>query len=150
MADIAPAFSVTIGDATVTELPADGAAPRDDVPVLADEGAAKLPKRAVLNPDGTVTLTLRTPVAVAYRTAGAATATEETFAAFTFQRLTGAHMRKIGEAQGADQAVTAIALSTGIRFALMNLVFDRMDAADVRAVSEVVGFFLDSGPTTGR
>ena len=154
MVDIVPAgdggLSVTIGEEPLPELPADGGAPRDALPVIADDDAPRLPKRALLNPDGSVTLTLRTPVTVAYRTQGAATPMEERFAHLTFQRLTGAHMRRISDAERADQAVTAVGLSTGVRFALMSLVFDRMDAADVRAVSEVMGFFLDSGPTTGR
>jgi hypothetical protein len=155
MADILPTrgVAVSIGEEAealpVLDLARDSGAVDNDLPVLGTEDAAKLPKRAVLNRDGTVTYTLREPVVLRYRVQGAETPTEERYVAFTLRPLRGADMRRIGEAERGDQAVTGIALATGVPVAKMNLIFDRMAAADVMGMSDVIRFLLDGGLTTG-
>ena len=148
----APSRSLPPAEVEIAELDeALGSPPLiDAVPVLAEDGAETLPENAALQPDGSVILTLRAPVVLRYRAPGAQSVQEETHEVLHFRRLTGADMRAITQAAAGDRAVLAIGRSAGIRPALMNLLFDRMDGSDVSAAGDVVGFFLGSGRKTGR
>ncbi|MFG1466826.1 hypothetical protein V5F77_28895 [Xanthobacter sp. DSM 24535] len=118
----------------------------DSTPVVdedADLGDA-LPKRAVMNPDGSITLPLRLPVAVRSRSQQGTERTEE-FKALTFHRLVGADLRAITSAATASQPVVMLARSARIREAVMNVAFDKMDAADIADATAVVAHFFDGG-----
>ncbi len=133
-ADDTPAMTLTIG-----ALP--GA---DDIPVLR-EGAAldDLPEGAEENPDGTVTLTLSTPVTLAFRTAIGAVAQSDQIETLLFHRLTGAQARRYFQLGGRRGSKAMIAASTGMteaKFALLNA---RIDAADQNACFAVIGALLD-------
>jgi hypothetical protein len=138
------------GSADVVELPADPAdAPPDDV-VREDEAAASgLPKRAVLNPDGTVALPLRYPVTLRVQRGGE-TLREDVHEAITFHRMTGADLRAITAASGDAGVAVAVARSSRLSLPVAMKLFDRMDAADAADAAAVAGFFLGSGDRTGR
>lgn len=150
MADIAPAVTIAAEeDVPVLDLATGTGAGDEHLPVLGEDGgAAKLPKHAVLLPDRRVHLKLLHPVALRYRSDGVVR--EEPFDALTMRRLTGRDMRQIDEAERGDKTVTALAMSTDIPAAKMHLLYDRMDAADIQAAGEVLGFFLESGAAPAR
>ncbi|MFG1466824.1 hypothetical protein V5F77_28885 [Xanthobacter sp. DSM 24535] len=109
----------------------------------ADLGEA-LPKRAVQNGDGTITLPLRHPVTLRVRSTQGGERTEE-HKALTFHRLLGADLRAITSAATASQPVVLLARSARIREAIMNVVYDKMDGADIADATAVVAHFFDDG-----
>lgn len=119
--------------------------------VTIDEKAdgAKLPRQASLNSDGSVTLTLMQPVSLKWRPASGGEVQEERYAQLIMKRLKGADMIKIMDADRADMAVVSIACSVGMNAPRFRHIFERMDAVDIAAASQVVSYFLQSGPTTG-
>lgn len=123
----------------------------DVVDLPEGEGAAadapRLPRQAVLLPDGRVRLPLRYPVTLRMRQAGQVR--EESYAELEMHRLTGADLRAI-IAAGDNAGPTALSRTTRIPLARCQVLYDRMDAADVMAAVEVVGFFMPAGRTTGR
>ncbi len=119
-----------------------------DVVVIGDE-AAELPKHAVTNSDGSITLKLLFPVVLRWRKPGG-DITTDTLAELVLHRLTGADMRAIAAASKEGLPVVAIARSARMSEAKMGPIYDRVDAADIDAASLVVGFFLGSGKKTGR
>lgn len=131
--------------------PAAAAPAEADVVELPEgEGAAdapRLPRQAVLLPDGRVKLPLRYPVTLRMRQAGQVR--EESYAELEMHRLTGADLRAI-IAAGDNAGPTALSRTTRIPLARCQVLYDRMDAADVMAAVEVVGFFMPAGRTTGR
>lgn len=108
-----------------------------------------LPKGAVLNPDRSVTLTLRFPVTLTIRS-GSGQERQEIFDKLVFHRLSGADMRAISAASRESSAVIAFARSTRKRETIMNALFDRMDGADIEAAGTVIEHFFGSGRKTGR
>ena len=144
---------------TIIDLPAEGAsavvadAPVPEtaevVDIAEDKAASALPPRAVLNEDGSITLTLAYPVVLKFRRARG-DIREERLDHLVLHRLTGADMRAISAASRETVSTVAIARSARMSEHKMNAFFDRMDGADVVAAGEVVGHFLDSGQKTGR
>lgn len=138
-------------DAVIDEdAPVALASPDDDV---VDEDAEldpadRLPKRAVRNADGSVTLPLLYPVKI--RRKRNERVREQTFERLVFHRLTGADQRAIAAASEDMQGVVAFARSTRENQAVMNKLFDKMDAADITAGGQVLNNFFASGPRTGR
>lgn len=130
----------------------DGGAKPAELPVINESGEEedKLPPHAVLQDDGSVHLPLRHPVVLKYKSTGSGEVREEKFAELVFHRLTGADMNAISNTGEARRSSMAFARSARMAPAKMNLLFDRMDGADVRAGSEVLSFFLGNGGTTGR
>ncbi|MEP9350567.1 phage tail assembly protein [Xanthobacter sp. KR7-225] len=121
----------------------------DDPGLVVDEEqdlVGGLPARAVRNGDGTVTLPLRFPVALTVRSSTGATRTES-YAELTFHRLTGADIRALQSASKESQPALLLARSSRTREAVMNAVFDRMDAADIADASKVVESFFGAGRT---
>lgn len=121
-----------------------GALP-DEAPVLREGAPLDLPEGAVENSDGTVTLTLSSPVTLAFRTAAGAVAVSEAIETLLFNRLTGAQARRflnLGGRRGTKGAVAASVGMTEAKFALLNA---RIDAADQTAAFAVVGALLDIG-----
>ncbi|WP_417423616.1 hypothetical protein [Hoeflea sp.] len=108
----------------------------------------KLPKHAVKNADGSVTLPLYEEVTLQTRKDGKVR--ERVFTDLTFHRLRGADQRAIAAAEEKDMAVVSFARSTRINQAVMNALFDRLDASDINYAGRVLNHFLSSGPRTGR
>lgn len=108
----------------------------------------KLPKRAIENADGTVTLPLLYPRKLQTKKDGKIR--EREFKELTFYRLTGADQRAIAAASEEIMSVVAFAQSTKLNQAIMNALFDRMDAADIADGGRVLNHFLTSGQRTGR
>lgn len=108
----------------------------------------KLPKHAVKNDDGSVTLPLYEEVTLRTRKDGKVR--ERVFKDLTFHRLNGADQRAIAAAEDKDMAVVSFARSTRINQAVMNALFDKLDASDINYAGRVLNHFLSSGPRTGR
>lgn len=138
-------IGITSGSVIVDELAGVTAAAG-----VVDEDAdlGDLPKRAVRNGDGSVTLTLRFPVTITIRSAQHGSR-QETYPALTFHRLTGADLRAIHAASEAAKEAVALARSTRIREQLMAGIYDLADAADLADASTVITSFLPSGRKTG-
>jgi hypothetical protein len=127
-----PAITMTIG-----------ALPEDDVPVLREGDALDLPDGAIENADGTVTLTLSSPVTLAFRSAIGAVAQSDRIETLLFSRLTGAQARRyflLGGRRGSKAMVAASTGMTEAKFALLNA---KIDAADQNACFAVIGALLD-------
>lgn len=119
--------------------------------VIIDEDGGetdKLPSRAVRNDDGSVTLPLIEAVTITTRKDGKVG--ERTFESLTFFRLKGADIQAIAAASKENDTVVTFARSTRTMQAVMNAVFDKMDAADIVDGGKVINHFLTSGPRTGR
>lgn len=108
----------------------------------------KLPARAIRNDDGSVTLPLIEPVTITTRKDGKVR--ERTFESLTFFRLKGADIQAIAAASKENDTVVTFARSTRTMQAVMNAVFDKMDAADIVDGGKVINHFLTSGRRTGR
>lgn len=108
----------------------------------------KLPRHAVKNDDGSVTLPLYEEVTLRTRKDGKIR--ERVFADLTFHRLNGADQRAIAAAEDKDMAVVSFARSTRINQAVMNALFDKLDASDINYAGRVLNHFLSSGPRSGR
>jgi hypothetical protein len=111
--------------------------------------ADELPKRAKLNADGTVTLTLLYPTSLKVVAAGEVRR-EDHFEQLTFHRMTGGDLMAL-QATSAETVISAaFARSTKLNPAIATALFRKLDAADARAAGEVIGFFLNGGGRTGR
>lgn len=121
------------------------------LPVLNDDGKLEdpLPPGAARQDDGTVRYTLQYPCVVKYRRPSG-DIREESVTELHLHRLTGADMRAVQAAKSDAGIVVAIARSSRINEAKMNLIFDRMDGADAAAVGGIVSDFLGTGRKTGR
>uniref|UniRef100_A0A7C1SXH9 Uncharacterized protein n=1 Tax=Agrobacterium albertimagni TaxID=147266 RepID=A0A7C1SXH9_9HYPH len=108
----------------------------------------KLPEHAIRNDDGSVTLPLFEPVSITTKKDGKVR--ERTFESLTFHRLKGADIQAIGAASKESETVVTFARSTRTLQALMNAVFEKMDAADIVDSGRVINHFLTSGRRTGR
>lgn len=144
-------------DPVVDETPVDenavvsaaGSSPDDEAIVDEDadlDPADRLPRHAIRNRDGSVTLPLKYPRTLMTRKDGKVR--ERTFTELVFHRLTGADQRAIGATSSENQGVTAFARSTRINQAVMSALFDKMDAADIQAGGQVLNNFFVSGPRT--
>ena len=151
MADRAVAVEEVVVDLDEPALAAAPPAVDPDVVELPEgegaEDAPKLPRQAALLPDGRVKLALRYPVTLRLRQAGQER--EETFAELLMHRLTGGDLRAIAAA-GDNAFPMTLSRCARIPLAKAVALYDRMDAADVMAAVEVVGFFMPGGRTTGR
>jgi hypothetical protein len=106
----------------------------------AEKPKAKLPKRAVLNEDGTVTLTLIKQVSITIRKDGKDR--QEAYTALTFHRLKGIDLRLIAEEPTEmKRSIMALARSTRTSSARMAALFDNLDQSDVEGATEVIAYF---------
>ncbi|MCV9907177.1 hypothetical protein OIV19_06030 [Brucella sp. HL-2] len=108
----------------------------------------RLPDNAVQNADGSVTLTLFYPQTLTVKKGDKVR--EENYEHLTFHRLNGADQRAIAAASDSMLNVVAFSRSTRISQAIMNVLFDKMDAADISAGAQVFSHFLGSGRKTGK
>jgi hypothetical protein len=105
-----------------------------------EAASAALPKRAVLNGDGTVTLSLLKPVTLTIRTGGKEK--QETYKELVFRELTGADVRLVTQEQDEmRRTIMALARSTGMTSIRMNVLFDRLSQRDVKGATEVIAYF---------
>lgn len=109
----------------------------------------RLPKHAKRNGDGSVTLPLLYPKTLKTKKDGRVR--ERPFKELVFHRLTGADQRAISAASEEMQNVVAFSRSTRLNQAIMNALWDKLDAADIAAGGQVINnFFAGSGQRTGR
>ncbi|MEO2039818.1 MAG: hypothetical protein ABGW90_14165 [Martelella sp.] len=134
----------------------------EDVAVLGEANAAdddivdedatdpldKLPSHAIRNADGTITLPLYDTVRIKVRASGKIK--EKVFESLTFHRLNGADTRVIAEAPESLQNIVTFARSCRLNQAVMNAVWDKMDASDIANGGRVLNHFLTSGRKTPR
>lgn len=108
----------------------------------------RLPDHVTQNADGSVTLPLKFPQTLQVKKNG--TVRSDRYEALTFHRLTGADQRAISSASDEMMTVVAFARSTRISQAVMNVLFDRLDLADISAGGQVLNSFIATGRKTGR
>lgn len=137
------------GVVVIEDRGADGRGTEADVVVIGGEGDSKLPKRAIEQRDGSVILPLRYSVTRKFKTASTGAVREESFHELHMHRLTGADKRLMDAAAPADRVIVAIARSTRMADAMFGALYDRMDASDIDEATNVILYFLGSGPTTG-
>jgi hypothetical protein len=118
--------------------------------VVNEDGADtdKLPATAVVNDDGSITLPLLEPVKITVRKDGKER--ERVFSSLTFHRLKGSDIQAIAAASKEKDTVVTFARSTRTMQAIMNAVFDELDAADIMDGGKIINHFLTSGRRTGR
>ncbi|MHC2481344.1 hypothetical protein [Rhizobium leguminosarum] len=107
----------------------------------------KLPKEAIRNADGSVTLPLFDKVTL--RTKKDGKVKDRVFTELVFHRLVGADQRAIAAVSDEHQVVTSFARSTRLNQAIMNALYDKMDLADITRGGQVLNHFLKNGPKTG-
>lgn len=120
--------------------------------VIIDEDGSdeldKLPQRAVVNDDGSVTLPLLESVTITTKKDGKVR--ERVYDSLTFHRLKGADIQAIANAGKEKDTVVTFGRSTRIMQAMMNAIFDKLDAADIVDGGKIINHFLNSGRKTGR
>ena len=121
----------------------DGAAQTEDAFINAPP--MDLPANAVLNADGSVTLTLEFPKELKFRVAnGDQVVRSEPVTQLVLRRLTGRDLR--AQTQAKDQQVEALALSSGLGRMKIAQLLNVIDAADDRAAADVIGQLLGDLP----
>lgn len=108
----------------------------------------RLPDQAIQNDDGSVTLPLMFPQSLRIRKNGKERS--EVYTELTFHRLTGADQRAISATSDGMMTVVAFARTTRISQAIMNVLYDKLDAADITAGGQVLNSFIATGRKTGR
>ncbi|MFD1792075.1 hypothetical protein ACFSE0_10545 [Ochrobactrum teleogrylli] len=108
----------------------------------------RLPDRAIQNDNGSVTLPLLYPQKLTIKKDSKVR--EETYSELTFHRLNGADQRAIAATSEESTNVVAFSRSTKISQAIMNVLYDKLDAADITAAAQVLSSFLGSGRKTGK
>ena len=99
-----------------------------------------LPKRAVINEDGSVTLPLVESASITIRKDGQER--KETFGALTFHRLKGIDLRLVTlEPTEMKRTIMALARSTRMSAARMNALFDNLDQRDVQGATDIIAYF---------
>lgn len=129
----------------------DGVVAGDQTIDVIDDGfdpADRLPPHAVKNDDGSVALPLLYPRSLTIKKDGKVR--EQLYDKLLMHRLTGADQRAIAATSDDTMPVVAIARSTRISQAVMNVLYDKLDAADIAAAGQVLNHFLASGRMTGR
>jgi len=128
-------------------VPAAAAQPADVVNLDRDEDEG-LPPHAVQLEDGSVRLPLLHPVTLKFSKAGQVR--EERINHLLLHRLTGADMRVL--ANTAKDRVESMAIARSARMApvKLDLIYDRMDGADVASAGRVISHFLGAGRSAGR
>ena len=148
MAEDAAELVIDLDEPTAAAAAAAAPAEPDVVELPEDEGETpRLPRQAVVLPDGRVRLPLAVPVTLKLRQAGVTR--EERFTELLFHRLTGVDMRAMMSG-GEKASIIAFARATRISQAKFDALFDRMDGADIAAAIQVLDFFLGGGRATGR
>ena len=140
-------------DQTVTDIVVDENAPVALTGAAADviediDPGDRLPDNAEQNADGSVTLKLLYPTMLKIKKGEKVR--EENYEQLIFHRLNGLDQRVISEAKDGMLIAVSFSRSTRINQAIMNALFDKMDAADISAGATVLSHFLGSGRKTGK
>ncbi len=126
----------------------------DDMAALGVDAAQtpepKLPANAVVNADGSVTLTLRWPAGIKFKGADGSVREESVGETLVFQRLRGGDLRAMMKADGSDASLVLFNRSTRLGDGRGPLTFDALDADDASAAMEIVSFLAGFGRKTGR
>jgi hypothetical protein len=142
---------MTARDQTNTEIvvdldEADKPAPAVVIPEGVDaveteaEDIKKLPKGAILNENGSVTLPLLYPRSVTIKGQGGVR--EERFDEFLFHRLNGADINAIRAASKETSHIVALARSLHKHVAIIKALYDKLDSADITRAGEVLDSFF--------
>lgn len=108
----------------------------------------RLPDHAIQNDDRSVTLPLLFPQELRIRKNGKERI--EKYTELTFHRLTGADQRAISSTSDEMMNVVAFSRTTRISHAIMNVLYDKLDAADITAGGQVLNSFIAIGRKTGK
>lgn len=100
----------------------------------------KLPRGAVLNEDGSVTLPLLYPRTVTVKSQGGVR--EERFDFFTLHRLNGADYNAVRAASKETANVVLLARSLRKHNAIVKALYDKLDTADITRAGEVLDTFF--------
>lgn len=103
------------------------------------EAGEELPERASRNEDGTIALTLRSPVTLTIRDAAGKTR-EQVYEELVFHPLFGADMRAISTAREDQRIDVLIARCLKISQATARALFDKLARKDAEDVVKVAGF----------
>ncbi|MBB4956236.1 hypothetical protein H4S14_004333 [Agrobacterium vitis] len=143
----APASASQHSDTAVVDL--DGASVSTSE-IVDEDGDARdrLPERAVINADGSVTLPLLYPETLTTKKDGKVS--EKEFTSLTFHRMRGADQMAISAVSEEKQISVAFARSTRMPQMVMDKLYERLDLADITDAGRVLNHFLASGRKTGR
>lgn len=111
------------------------------------------PEGAILQPDGSVILTLEFPVRFKLRDADGHIRLGDCYETLHLRRLKGKHKQLLVTAaqKGAvDFEKTLIAASTGLDAGKIDLLYNEMDQDDIAAAVFITNFFTGRGRKTGR
>ena len=109
----------------------------------------KLPPSATLLADRTIVVRLEFPIELKFARGGVVE--PEHYGELHLHRLTGDHMQRLAATkEGPARTTTLLSSSTRISHARCAEILKRIDAADLSALSEALGFLLGSGRATGR
>lgn len=100
----------------------------------------KLPKGAVLNEDGSVTLPLLYPKTVTVKSQGGVR--EEKFDELVLHRLNGADISAIRVASKETSHLVMMARSLRKHVAIVRALYDKLDGADISRAGEVLDSFF--------
>jgi hypothetical protein len=143
----APVLASTHPDNAVVDLDGGTSATHDIVDEDGDP-RDRLPDRAVVNADGSVTLPLLYPQTLTTKKDGKVR--DKVFDALTFHRMRGADQMAISSVPEEKQISVAFARSTRIAQMVMDKLYEKMDLADITDAGRVLNHFLGSGRKTGR
>jgi len=108
----------------------------------------RLPARAVLNADGSVTLPLKYPQTIKTKKNGKVRA--RNFDVLVLHRLNGVDRRVIGSASDDLMSATALARMARMNQAVANRLDQLMDISDTNAVGQVLANFTSTGLKVGK
>lgn len=100
-----------------------------------------LPRGAVRNEDGSVTISLDYPKSISIR-ASTGAVRQETFSELTFHRLTGADLNAFRSTAPEHQTVMLFTRATRTKHTVMSALFAKLDTADITRCSKVLDTFF--------
>lgn len=143
----APAATSTHPDNAVVDLDG-GTSATDDIVDEDGDPRDRLPDRAIINADGSVTLPLLYPQTLTTKKDNKVSG--KVFEALTFHRMRGADQMAISAVPEGKQISVAFARSTRIAQMVMDKLYEKMDLADITDAGRVLNHFLGSGRKTGQ
>jgi hypothetical protein len=143
--DMTEGLDDAVVDETETETSGASGAALDAAVVVEDgvedEKKATLPKRAIRNDDGTISLPLTEPVHYKVRTARGEESV--TLDRLTFHPLYGADLRIMAQQSDENKGPVAFARATRISTPRMKVIFDKLRERDVKAGGDIITFLAE-------
>ncbi|PCI03847.1 MAG: hypothetical protein COB78_05690 [Hyphomicrobiales bacterium] len=130
---------------TVTPLTIDTDVVDEDLDI---DPKDRLPSRAILNADGSVTLPLKYSVPMKTKKNGKIKT--RLFSTLNLHRLNGVDRRVIGSASDEMMSATALARMARLNQAVANRLDELMDISDTNAVGQVLANFTSTGLKTTK